>query len=293
MDGTNTLVQLVIAGLSIGSIYALIALGFNIVFKCTGAMNFAQGEWVMMGGMVTAALFGVFSSVGLAVVTATVLIGAIGLVSERITIWPVRRPDPMTLTLVTVGLAIVSRSLVMIFLGKMPAGYSGFSGTDVISIEGVTVQTQSLWIIAITLLFLVLMHFFFERTVLGKALRAVSADPQAASLVGIPSSQMLMLAFGLAALAGGIAGAIVTPLTLMTYDQGATLGFKGFSAAMLGGIGNLPGAVVGGLLLGLIETFGSFYISSHFKDAISFAVLLLILFMRPAGLFGRVEVVKA
>nr|WP_269751252.1 branched-chain amino acid ABC transporter permease [Acuticoccus mangrovi] len=279
--------------MSIGSIYALIALGFNIVFKCTGAMNFAQGEWVMMGGMVTAALFGVFSSVGLAVVTATVLIGAIGLVSERITIWPVRRPDPMTLTLVTVGLAIVSRSLVMIFLGKMPAGYSGFSGTDVISIEGVTVQTQSLWIIAITLLFLVLMHFFFERTVLGKALRAVSADPQAASLVGIPSSQMLMLAFGLAALAGGIAGAIVTPLTLMTYDQGATLGFKGFSAAMLGGIGNLPGAVVGGLLLGLIETFGSFYISSHFKDAISFAVLLLILFMRPAGLFGRVEVVKA
>lgn len=293
MEVSSTLVQLVIGGLSIGSIYALIALGFNIVFKCTGAMNFAQGEWVMMGGMITAALFGVFSSVGLAVLVAAVLIGAIGLVSERFTIWPVRRPDPMTLTLVTVGLAIVSRSLVMIILGKMPAGYDGFSSTAVISVQDVTVQTQSLWIIAITLLFLVLMHIFFEHTVLGKALRAVSADPQAASLVGIRTSHMLMLAFGLAALAGGIAGAIVTPLTLMTYDQGATLGFKGFSAAMLGGIGNLPGAVVGGLLLGLIETFGSFYISSHFKDAISFAVLLLILFVRPAGLFGRVEVVKA
>jgi len=290
---TGTFVQLLIAGLSIGSIYALVALGFNIVFKCTGAMNFAQGEWVMMGGMITAAFAVSLSSVGLAVVFAVVVVGMIGVLSERLVVWPVRRPNPMILTLITVGLAIVSRSVVMIVLGKLPTGYSGFSSADVVSVGDVVIQTQSLWIIAVALLFLVVMHIFFEYTVPGKALRAISADPEAAALVGIRSSQMLMLAFGLAALAGGIAGAIVTPLTLMTYDQGATLGFKGFSAAMLGGIGNLPGAVIGGLTLGILETFGSYYVSSHFKDAISFAVLLLILFVRPAGMFGKPEIVKA
>jgi branched-chain amino acid transport system permease protein len=154
------------------------------------------------------------------------------------------------------------------------------------------VQTQTLWIIGLTLAFLLAMHLFFERSMLGKALRAAAADRDAAAIVGVRVETTVMLSFAIAAFAGALAGAIITPLTLSSYDQGAMFGFKGFSAAMLGGVGSLPGAVVGGLALGLLEAFGSFYVSSDFKDAIAFTVLLLILFARPSGLLGRADVIK-
>ena len=292
MDGGSPFLQLLASGLGTGSIYALIALGFNVVFKSTGAMNFAQGEWVVMGGMVSAALIGSVSSVGLACLIAIVLVGLVGILSERLVVWPLRRPNALLITLVSIGLAIVSRSLVMLILGKRPVGYSGFSGETTLSFAGVVIPAQTLWIIGLTLAFLVVMHLFFERSILGKALRAAAADREAAAIVGVKVETTVLISFGIAALAGALAGAIITPLTLSSYDQGAMFGFKGFSAAMLGGIGSLPGAVVGGLALGLLESLGSFYISSDFKDAIAFAVLLLILFVRPSGLLGRAHVEK-
>jgi branched-chain amino acid transport system permease protein len=290
-DG-SVMLQLLVAGIGTGSIYALIALGFNVVFKSTGAMNFAQGEWVVMGGMVSALLLGSFSSIGLACMIAVVLVAAFGLLSERAVIWPLRTPTPLLITLVSIGLSICTRSLVMLVLGKKPVGYPGFSDTASISLGGITLQSQTLWIVGLTMAFLIVMHLFFERSMLGKALRAAAADREAASIVGVKVETMILLSFGIAAFAGALAGAIITPLTLASYDQGAMFGFKGFSAAMLGGLGSLPGAVVGGLALGLLEAYGSFYISSDFKDAIAFAVLLLILFVRPSGLLGRADVVK-
>ena len=287
-----TVLQLLAAGTGTGSVYALVALGFNVVFKSTGAMNFAQGEWVMMGGMVTASLVAAVSSVGLACIIAVVIVGAIGLLSERLTVWPLRRPTPLLMTLVTIGLSICSRSLVMLVLGRAPAGYHGFAAAETWHLGGVLVPSQTAWVIGITLVFLALMHVFFERSLPGRAMRAAAADPEAAALVGVPVQATTLLAFGIAAVSGAIAGAIVTPLTLTSDDQGAMFGFKGFSAAMLGGIGSLPGAVFGGLLLGGLETFGSFYISSQFKDAIAFAVLLAVLFLRPAGLLGQAGIVK-
>jgi branched-chain amino acid transport system permease protein len=255
-------------------------------------MNFAQGEWVVMGGMVSALLLGSFSSVGVACLFAVLLVAIFGLLSERFVIWPLRRPTPLLITLVSIGLSICTRSLVMLVLGKKPVGYSGFSDTATTSFGGVTFPSQTLWIAGLTLAFLVIMHLFFERSMLGKALRAAAADREAAAIVGVKVESMVLMSFGIAAFAGALAGAIITPLTLASYDQGAMFGFKGFSAAMLGGLGSLPGAVVGGLALGLLEAFGSFYISSDFKDAIAFAVLLLILFARPSGLLGRADVVK-
>jgi len=180
----------------------------------------------------------------------------------------------------------------MLILGKTPVGYPGFSGSATLSVHGVAIPSQTLWIIAITLLFLVVMHVFFERTMLGKALRAAAADREAAAIVGVSVGSTVLISFGIAALVGGLAGAIITPLTLASYDQGAMFGFKGFSAAMLGGVGSLQGAVVGGIVLGLLEAFGSYYISSHFKDAIAFAILLAILFARPSGLLGRADIQK-
>ena len=287
-----TILQLLVAGIGTGSIYALIALGFNVVFKSTGAMNFAQGEWVVMGGMISALLFAATSNIGLACLLAVLIVTVVGILSERLVIWPLRRPSTLLITLVSIGLAIFTRSMVMLVLGKRPVGYPGFSEVSTLVIGGVTVQTQTLWIIGLTIAFLIVMHLFFERSILGKALRAAAADRDAAAIVGVRVETTVMLSFAIAAFAGALAGAIITPLTLSSYDQGALFGFKGFSAAMLGGVGSLPGAVVGGLALGLLETFGSFYISSDFKDAIAFAVLLMILFVRPSGLLGRADIVK-
>ncbi|KJC46874.1 branched-chain amino acid ABC transporter permease [Bradyrhizobium sp. LTSP857] len=289
---TTTILQLLVAGVGTGSIYALIALGFNVVFKSTGAMNFAQGEWVVMGGMISALLFAATSNIGLACALAVVIVIMAGIASERLVIWPLRRPNTLLITLVSIGLAICTRSLVMLVLGKKPVGYPGFSQVSTLVLGGVAVQTQTLWIIGLTLAFLLAMHLFFERSMLGKALRAAAADRDAAAIVGVRVETTVMLSFAIAAFAGALAGAIITPLTLSSYDQGAMFGFKGFSAAMLGGVGSLPGAVVGGLALGLLEAFGSFYVSSDFKDAIAFTVLLLILFARPSGLLGRADVIK-
>lgn len=292
MQTGSAVLQLLVAGIGTGSIYALIALGFNVVFKSTGAMNFAQGEWVVIGGMISALSFAAFSNIWLACLAALVIATIIGILSERLVIWPLRRPNALLITLASIGLAIVTRSLVMMVLGKKPVGYPGFSETSTLVLGGVAIQTQTLWIIGLTIVFLIVMHLFFERSMMGKALRAAAADRDAAAIVGVKVETTVMLSFAIAAFAGALAGAIITPLTLSSYDQGAMFGFKGFSAAMLGGVGSLPGAVVGGLALGLLEAFGSFYISSDFKDAIAFAVLLLILFARPSGLLGRADVVK-
>src|SRR5713226_1191466 len=210
----SAFLQLLVAGIGTGSIYALIALGFNVVFKSTGAMNFAQGEWVVMGGMITALLLGSFSSVGVACLLAVVLVAAFGLVSERLVIWPLRQPTPLLITLVSIGLSICTRSLVMLALGKKPVGYPGFSDAATISLGGVTFQAQTLWIVGLTLTFLVIMHFFCERSMLGKALRAAAADREAAAIVGVKVETTILISFGIAAFAGALAGAIITPLTL-------------------------------------------------------------------------------
>src|SRR6202042_2584382 len=194
-----TALQLFFAGVGNGAIYALIALGFNVIFKSTGALNFAQGEWVMLGGMIAAAAISAHAAIWVGCLAAVLIVAVIGFLSERLIVAPLRRPTPMLITLLSIGLAISTKSMVMLVLGKDPAGYPGFSGDSVLNIFGARVPAQTLWIIGITLVFILVAHVFFERTILGKSLRAVAADRDAASLVGI----------------------------------------NGFTAAMPGGIGNL------------------------------------------------------
>jgi branched-chain amino acid transport system permease protein len=283
-----TLLQLIASGVAMGSIYALVALGFNVIYKTTDAINFAQGEWVMVGGVLAAAMLAADAGPFWAVLLgAVLLVGLLGAVSERIVIRPLRAPSPMLLTLLTIGLAIATKSLVMLVFGKSPNGYPAFSGEVPIQLAGASIHPQSLWIIGITALVMVAIHLFFEKTLLGRALRAAAADRDAARLVGVNVSAMVMWSFALAALVGAIAGVAITPLIFTDYNAGTTLGFKGFSAAMLGGIGSLYGAVAGGLLLGIAEALSGGLISSQFKDATAFCVLLLVLFLRPAGLFGQ------
>ena len=288
MDFSTQLWQLLIAGLSTGGIYALVAVGLNVIFKATDAINFAQGEWVMMGGMITATLVMLADTpLVLACLAAFAAVVVIGIVSERITIRPIKSPTTVVVTLVSIGLAISSKSLVMLTLGKRPMSYPPFSGETPIKIGDVAIHPQTFWILGVTAVFMIVVHYFFEHTRLGKSMRAAAADADAAELVGIDVRRATMWSFAIAAGAGAIAGIIVSPLTLTSYDHGTPMGFKGFSAAMLGGIGNLYGAVVGGLLLGALESLAGGFISTKFKDAVAFIVLLLVLFVRPTGLLGK------
>jgi branched-chain amino acid transport system permease protein len=288
MDLPTQVLQLLIAGLSTGGIYALVALGFNVIFKATDAINFAQGEWVMMGGMIAATLvMTAHSPVLLACVAAVAAVVVVGIVSERLTIRPLRTPTPVLITMVSIGLAIATKALVMLTLGKRPMGYAPFSGDTPIRLGGASIHPQTFWILGVTALFMIAVHLFFERSRLGTAMRAAAADPDAAELVGIDVRRATMWSFAIAAGAGALAGVIVTPLTLTSYDHGTFVGFKGFSAAMLGGIGSLFGAMLGGLLLGVLESLAGGLISSKFKDAMAFVVLLLVLFLRPAGILGK------
>ncbi len=291
-----TLLQTLVSGLGAGGVYALVAIGFSVVFKSTGALNFAQGEWAMLGGMTAAALFGLPAFAWLpswvAAALAVPVVGVVGLVSERIAIRPLRRPDALTITLLTIGLALATRGATMLVLGKSPAGYPGFSGDAVLSLFGARIPAQTAWVLGLAALFLLLAQLFFARTIPGKALRAVAADRDAAALVGIDLRAAVLWSFGFGALAGGLAGAILTPLTFTSYDQGALLGLKGFSAAMLGGVGNLAGAALGGLLLGVAEALAAGLLSSQYKDAIAFVVLLGVLLVRPAGLLGAADAAR-
>ncbi len=283
--------QLVVSGLSTGSIYGLIALGFNVIFKSTDALNFAQGEWVMMGGMVAATVYATGRFPLLAACLAALLcVTLVGLLSDLLVMRRLRRPTPLLITLISIGLAICTKSLVMLLLGKNPAGLPTFSGERPIRFGELSVQPQTLWIVGIAALVMIGAHLFFARTVLGKAMRAAAAEPEAASLVGINPRTAMLISFGIAAAVGAVAGIIITPLTLTSFDHGTILGFKGFSAAMLGGLGSLPGAVVGGLTLGVLEALGSGLISSAFKDAVAFIVLLAVLFLRPEGMLGRARI---
>lgn len=289
----NAFLPIVLSGLSTGSIFSLIAIGITIVYKSTGAINFAQGEWVMLGGLLAA--FGVSHlhlPVWGACVAATLVVAAIGVVSERCIIARIREPSALKLTLVTVGLALACRGLAMLVLGRSPQGYPGLSGDATFALAGAVVSMQTLWILGGALLAMCALHTFFQHTLAGTAMRAAAANEDAAALMGVRRENTTTLAFLIAAAFGGLAGTLVTPLTLMSFDSGAALGFKAFSAAMLGGLGNLQGAVLGGLVLGVIDALAGGYVSSQFRDATSFVILIAVLVTRPQGLLGRRDIVK-
>ncbi|MCD6137553.1 MAG: branched-chain amino acid ABC transporter permease [Deltaproteobacteria bacterium] len=283
--------QFLLSGLTTGSIYALIAIGFSVIHNATGIVNFAQGEFVMLGAM-TMITFS--RNLGLpmpAAFAASVLaVAAIGIGLERGPLRNARSRVVLILVMITVGASIFIRGVSMIIWGKMPLSLPPFSGDTPICFLSAAVMPQSLWIFGITLCAVIILHYFFKHTMLGKAMRAVAANRRAARLSGISVDRIVFFSFALSSALGGMAGIIITPITTMSYDAGVMLGLKGFSAAVLGGYGSMAGAIIGGLTLGVLETAGAGLLSSHYKDAIAFLVLLFVLFFRPAGFFGMTKV---
>jgi branched-chain amino acid transport system permease protein len=279
--------QFLMSGLTVGAVYALVALGFTLVYNASDVVNFAQGEFVMLGGMVTVFVAAAGVPLPLAALIAIVAAVAVGLLLYWLAIEPARGASAVTLIIITIGASILLRGAAQILFDKQFHKLPSFSGDTPVNLFGAAVQPQSFWVLGGTAVIVLLLYAFLERTVLGKAVLATAANRLAARLVGINTATVMALAFGGSAAIGAIAGILITPITLTSYDVGTLLALKGFAAAMLGGMGNPLGAVAGGLLLGLLEAFGAGYISSTYKDAFAFIVILVVLFAMPQGLFGR------
>lgn len=279
--------QYVFAGLTIGAIYALVALGFSIIYNASHVINFAQGEFIMIGGMSTAALIGTGAPLWLAAPGAVVVVMIVGVALERCAVGRARNATVTTLIIITIGASIFLRGLVEWLMGKEIHAIPAFSGEAPILVAGATLAPQSLWVLGSAGAAILGLWYFFNRTLHGKAMLATSHNRLAAQLVGIAVRRVLMLSFALSAMLGAIAGIVITPITFTYSEAGIMLGLKGFSAAVLGGLGNGLGAVVGGLVVGLSEAFAAGYISSAYKDAVAFIIILLVLFFMPNGLFGK------
>jgi branched-chain amino acid transport system permease protein len=223
----------------------------------------------------------------IAAIIAVAVSVAVGLLLYRLAIEPARGASAVTLIIITIGASILLRGIAAIVFDKQFHKLPSFSGDTPVNILGAAVQPQSFWVIGGAAVIVVLLYVFLEKTVLGKAVLATAANRLAAKLVGINTATVVALAFGGSAAIGAIAGILITPITLTNYDVGTLLALKGFAAAMLGGMGNPLGAVAGGLLLGMLESFGAGYISSTYKDALAFIVILVVLVVMPQGLFGR------
>jgi len=280
-------IQYLVAGITYGSIYAIVAIGFNIIYNTTGIINFAQGEFVMLGGMLSITFLH-FLPLPAAIAVAVLCTMAIGAAIEILFIRWLNNPGVLRIVMITVGISILIREAALHVWGDNVHSLPYFVGNAVstIAIFGARVSPQVLWVIGACGLMVLFLIVFFQMTSVGREMRACAANRTAAVLCGIDTRNMVTLSFILSAGIGAVAGAVMSPITYTQYDIGTGLAIKGFTVAILGGLGNSLGAVFAGLLLGVIEAFSVSVVPLAFQDAISIAILLVILFVRPHGLFG-------
>jgi branched-chain amino acid transport system permease protein len=284
------LLQFVFSGLTVGAIYALVALGFTLIYKASDIINFAQGEFVMLGGMTTVFVAQAGLPLSVAALIAVILTTAVGLALHRFAVAPARGAGPVALIMITIGASIFLRGVSQIVFDKRFHSLPSLFGGDPIKFGGAAILPQSLVVLASATVIVVLLWLFIDRTLLGKAVLATAANRLAARLIGINTRSIVDFSFAVSAAIGAIAGILITPIALTSYDVGTLLALKGFAAAMLGGIGSAPGAVIGGLVIGLIEALSAGYFSSNYKDAVAFLIILVVLVFIPQGLLGRAKV---
>ncbi len=281
------LTQYLLSGLTVGAIYALVALGFSMIYNASQVINFAQGEFVMIGGMATVWFIGMGLPLPLAALAAIGAATLVGLLLEKFAVEPARNAPVVTLIIITIGASILLRGIASVIWEKKIHALPAFSGEQPIALGGATLTPQSLWVIGVAAAVVAALWWFFNRTLAGKAMLATSHNRLAAELAGIGVRRVLLVSFGLSAALGALAGILIAPITFTSWDVGVMLGLKGFAAAILGGLGSGPGAVAGGLALGLIESLGAGYVSSAYKDVIAFLIMLAVLMFMPSGLLGR------
>jgi branched-chain amino acid transport system permease protein len=282
--------QFAFSGLTVGAIYALVALGFTLIYSASDVLNFAQGEFVMLGGMVTVFATAAGVPLPLAALLAIGVAVAVGLALYYLAIAPARGASAVSLIIITIGASILMRGIASIVFDKNFHSLAPFAGNTPLIVGGAALLPQSIIVLIGAGAIVLVLWLFITHTLTGKAILATAANRLAARLVGINTGAVVALSFAVSAAIGAIGGVLATPITLTSYDAGTLLALKGIAAAMLGGMGNPLGAVLGGLSVGLLEAFGAGYISSAYKDAIGFIVILLVLFVMPQGLLGRAGV---
>jgi len=290
--------QLLFAGLSIGGVYALVALGFVMIFRATNVVNFAQGEFAMLGAYALVALWqGLKLDYFMAILLAMVIMAVVGLLFEVTIYYPLRNRTFLPVIIATIGASIMFQNGALAVFGPSPEKVRPVFGTEGgasgVTLGGVFFDFQYLVILVVTALLVGLQYIFFEYTLLGKKMQATSQDKDMARLLGIPVVFMIALTFIYSSLLGGLSGMLVAPIFFVTHKMGATLGLKAFAATICGGFGDVRGAILGGLALGVIESFGAAYISAVYKDGFSFLVLIVFLLLRPQGIFGEKVAEKA
>lgn len=287
MEVFSQFLQLFFSGLTIGSIYALIAIGFVVTYNVTGVLNFTQGEFAMLGALAAISLSGAGLPLWAAISLAIAIVVLIGALFEKTAIYPARHSSVATLIIITIGVSFVFRGLAIFIWGTQPQSLRPFTNNDPITIFQAVLLPQNLWAIAISLVGVFSMGYFFNKTYIGKAVSACVVNPFAARLMGIHPEKMSLIAISISAGLGALAGIVIAPISGASYNMGMMLGMKAFVAVVIGGLTNAPGAVVGAFLLGILESFAEGLWSAGLKDAISFALLLMMLFVKPNGLFAK------
>jgi branched-chain amino acid transport system permease protein len=284
------LFQYLFAGITYGVIYSIVAIGFNIIYNTTGIINFAQGEFVMLGGMTAVTLHG-FVSLPFAIALAVMITMIVGALIEIIFIRWIVHPTVLRMIIITIGVSILIREVALHIWDEKVRALPYFTGNEItsISFKGVHVSPQVLWAIGVCSIIVIALYLFFSSSSLGRQMRACADNRNAARLCGIHAKNMVTLSFVLSAGIGALAGCVVSPITYVQYDSGTGLAIKGFTVAILGGLGNSMAAVAAGLLLGILESFSIWIMPTAYKDAIAISILLIILFVKPSGLFGSKE----
>jgi len=284
------IIQYLFSGITSGGIYAIVAIGFNIIYNSTGIINFAQGEFVMLGGMI-AISFCHYMPLPAAIVCAVAITALVGALIEFVFIRWLKKPNVLQMVIITIGLSIVIREAALNIWDEKVRSLPYFTGNEISSIKllGAYISPQVLWVLFTCAAIVICLNLFFSYTLTGRSMRACSANRTAAALCGVNVRNMVTLSFMISAAIGALAGCVVSPIAQTHYDCGTPLAIKGFTVAILGGLGNSTGAVAAGLILGIIEAFSISLLPSAFKDVVTITILLLVLFFRPSGLFGSRE----
>jgi len=282
------LLQLLFTGLGVGSIYALVALGFVLIYRATNVVNFAQGDFAMVGAFVMVILtINLGLPYWLGIVVSLVVLPLFGAAFNLGVYFPLRHRGYLPVIISTLGASIFLENGVLATYGPRPEILPPVFGSQGITLGPVFLDSQYLVILTSTIVLVFFQYFFFERTLLGKKMQATSQDKEMASLLGIPVALMIMITFMYSATLGGLAGILIGPIIFVSVGMGSAIALKAFAATIIGGFGDVKGAIIGGLALGIIETLGAAYISVPFKDGFAFLALFIFLLVRPQGLFGE------
>jgi branched-chain amino acid transport system permease protein len=288
----DLIMQSLASGIAVGCIYGLIGIGFCVIYNASGIVNFAQGAFVMLGGMVASAALNNYGiPLPLAAILAIAVCAGIGMILERLVIRPLwdRQSATFVMILATLAAQIVIERLTLIIAGDQPRSLPMFTDLPPLRIGDIAISYQFLWIVGGAALVIALLAVFFSSTKTGKAMRACSIDRDAAALLGIPVSRMLALAFGLSAALGAFAGVLITPTQYTSFNLGVPFAISGFIAAIIGGFGRPLGALAGGIFLGIVQALAIVALGSAFKNIAALSILLLFLFFRPTGLLGSAK----